>query len=246
MQKARVRQGAGRNRNPLPKVYQSDFDNYVLSGLKEEAAFKNMVITPSSLIQGVALANSADSYEFDFVASNRNSEFPDRKLIDKDVFVATKWALCLAVVNTTKKGAEVLRAYANKEELAALADITNGADLEALYRGILRCQIDQTEHITDYFTGNFKHVPETYREVANLNLTEDSYQGVPGLHQMPIGLVLNGLRENRFTLKLPKFSSAPEWQTSAANTEVTAFLYLGGFLIKSGAQANYNKVRFEG
>lgn len=225
-----------------PKVYQASYDQYIYDKIVREEPTLGKVISPSYLKQKQALSNAQFSYEFDLLSSNPVSEFAasEVKLNDKDLFIATGMAACLANVNTTLEGTEILFAYPNSEAFATTG--ATAAHLQAFYNGHFSVMIDQTEIVSKMPAYKFLEVPETYQEIANLTLNHDSVKGFPGQQPLSPAWLLNGKQEIKITWKVPQFTATAGFQTTASNRQIRAHVILTGFIVKGGAQMHYDAI----
>lgn len=212
--------------------------NHVYSKLKKDADLKNYIISPSYLRKDLATAANNTQYTWRWKDSGDLS-LPEYGLTDTDVFVIVAMGLHLYKVDTTKVGKEVPFAYPNSEHFG-VAGVTP-SDLEAFYNGLLTIVQNNTEIVKGMPTACFRSVPETIQESANLNIDHDSYDGVPGLKELPFAIVLNGQSKTEFRLQIPSFPAAGV-QTSAANTEIRVSWFLSGFRIDSGAKVHYDRI----
>lgn len=221
-----------------PQIYPISRERAILEKIRRSASLRGFVVSPGHLREDVKIDNNKTNYAFNLVSSNRNTERPERKLNDKNVFVATKMGLLLAQKVVAKPGTEILQSYPNPQVFGGTAQ--TAAELESFYSGELEARIDNTIVYDGLPTSLFRYVPET---IKSASITHSNYAGVPGLIDLEPMLVLNGQREMKFSVEVPGFTTGtPAWQTTDAGVEATLVLYLTGFLINSAAEGHYEHV----
>lgn len=213
--------------------------------LRRASALKKFPVTESFLRQDLVIKNNQTTYAFDFHQNNRAAERPQVLLSDKDVFVVSAMALCLAKVNPAKPQTAILHSYPNKQHFTVGSTVA--ADLEAFYNAELSAQIDSTVVFDPLSTLRFRHVPgniELPIEAGGAQAVPvSSYAGVPGLQDIEPGLVMNGQRSQKFTLELQRFETGtPAWESGDADNVIKAVLYLDGYKITSAAESHYQDV----
>src|SRR5689334_17283453 len=114
--------------------------------------------TLSFLRQQVELKNNQTTLLFDF-DGNQPGVSTERKLSSKDGFFAHSLGLYLLIEDSAKPGSGVLQSYPNYQTIIRKAGIlvANASDLEALYNGQMKAQIDQTVVFDGLDTRRFRH-----------------------------------------------------------------------------------------
>lgn len=213
--------------------------NQVRKTLKNDPQLgKGFITSESYLRMDQLIAINKSNYDFKWKDTG-NLELPQQGLTDTDIFIIVEMGLHLLKVDSAKYGKEIPYAYPNTEHFT-LPGVTPD-DLEAFYNGKLTVMQNNTEVSKDFSTAMFRHVPETTKETANLNIAHDSYKGVPGLKELGAAIVLNGQQKNEFRLAIPGFSGKAV-QATSGTVQTYVSLYLSGFRIDSAASVHYDRI----
>lgn len=226
------------------KNYPISQNRALLEQLRESKSLSGLNITPGYLLDYKQISNSEYSYDMNFSSSNPLQERPRVLLSPKDVFVVTHLRVELFRAATAKPGAFIPQTYPNAVEFGANA----AADLAAFYNADLIVRIGDNVIFDPIPTRQFLHVPELVELPVETGgqpaIPVTAYQDSFGLALMEPGLVLNGLRENAFTVKIRPFATGttPAWAGPGSGTEHYVAIYAKGFKVSDAARSHYELV----
>lgn len=200
---------------------------------KAKGMFEGATPTISYLREEANIVNNNGVYQFTFNEQTGVTRPTERKLSIKDAFLANMIWLFTLVEAKTKPGSGVLMTYPNPVEIAK-AGTSSADELEAIYNGTLKAQVDQDLIFDGIDTRRFRVVSATQLNAINDKEQQDYAAG--GLLVEP-NLVLNGSRKNIFTLQLPAFDSSvtPNMAATLATHNIRVVLVFGGYYIPGGA-----------
>ncbi|GAA4366849.1 hypothetical protein GCM10023185_38270 [Hymenobacter saemangeumensis] len=196
---------------------------------------KGSVPTLATLREERVLVNNNGTYTFEF-NEQRAGQRPTETLLSlKDMFVANSIALGILVERKTKPGTGVVHRYPSMH-VVAQAGATNATDLESIFNGHLKAQIDQQVMMDKFSTRRFRHVPQGSGINTDAGIT-GAIQSSPndGLVMLEPNLILRGTKKNTFTLTIPTFEVAAAIAATDAAFDVRVVLELNGFIIPGGA-----------
>lgn len=226
-------------------AYTSERERSLFETLKSR--FPNNVVSRSYLRQDIALADNRDSYSASFLAENGLGDLPQRRLSRADLFVAFMMGIFLIREAKAKPGSGVLLTYPNPVVFATVG--TAGADLEAIYNGLIKLEINNSIPFDAYPSRHFRHVPETQQRAAftlQNAAGNENVAGAPvvagsnqhpddGVALLPQNVYLFGENTNKMTLTIPTY---PGIDLSDSNNDFSAMVgfVLEGFLIQGQGQ----------
>jgi len=204
---------------------------------------KGVIPTMGTLREQIALANNNTTYNFTFNEQKAGGRRTDILLSIKDSFYVNAMSLGIIVERKSKPGSGVVYRYP-ETYVTVFGAGTNAEDLEAVYNGLFKAQIDRDVLMDKMSTSRFRAVPRrlageasftnaAQNKVNYLTHAESDYRD--GLVQIEPNLVLRGTKQNQFTLTLPQFDAAPSWQATDPAYEIAVVLEAHGFLIPGGA-----------
>jgi hypothetical protein len=197
---------------------------------------KGSVPTMATLREERVLVNNNGTYTFDFNEQKSGIRPTEALLSIKDAFVANAMSLSILVERKAKPGTGVLYHYPNPHEVVK-AGTVNWTDLEAIYNGQLKAQIDQQVMMDKFPTRRFRYAPQNTGIVSGGDVGVLQSSAVDGLVPAEPNLILRGTKKNIFTLTVPTFESGQTTAIAATDPafDVRVVLELNGFIIPGGA-----------
>ena len=200
-------------------------------------------VTPmmATLREQIVLANNNTTYKFTFNEQRGGSRRTDILLSIKDSFYANGLSLGILVERKNRPGSGVITYYPDPFLNGNTG--ADAADLECVYNGQLKAQIDRDVLLDKFSTRRFRRVPQRVSGQASQNSGgATQYYGVPGEQHTSDGvvylepnLVLRGTKSNEFTVTLPQFDVTPSLVSSDPAYEISLVMEVHGFLIPGGA-----------
>lgn len=201
---------------------------------------KGTIPTLATLREERVLVNNNGTYVFEFNEQRANVRATENLLSIKDAFVANSMSLGILVERKTKPGTGVLLHYPSQHMLLQ-AGATSPIDLEAVFNGFLKAQIDQQVMMDKFSTRRFRYVPQNAGIAVAENIAGTVQSSpVDGLVNVEPNLILRGTKKNIFTLTIPTFDAGATTSIAAIDAafDVRVVLELNGFIIPGGAGLN--------
>lgn len=199
---------------------------------------KGSVPTLATLREEKVLVNNNGTYVFEYNDQKANARPTESLLSIKDAFVANTMALGIIVERRAKPGTGILLHYPSQQE-ALKGGQVNWLDLECVYNGQLKVQIDQQVMMDKFSTRRFRHVPQNAGIMIDSGVYGGAIQSSPadGLVYAEPNLILRGTKKNTFTLTIPTFDGGQTTAIAATDPafDVRVVLELNGFIIPGGA-----------
>ncbi|QIX59707.1 hypothetical protein HER32_00255 [Hymenobacter sp. BT18] len=206
---------------------------------KAKQMSKNATPTMGFLREEIVLANNNNTYRFGFNEQRSGIRGSEKMLSIKDSFIANRLQLGILVERKTKPGTGVIMTFPNPV-VVATAGTTSATDLEVIFNGQLKAQIDQEVLMDGFSTRRFRFVPSTQQQTGaananNIALSEQRFGD--GQVEVEPNIILVGTKRNEFTITLPQFdpSVTPNIAATDAAFDVRLVLELSGFHIPGGA-----------
>jgi hypothetical protein len=200
---------------------------------------KGVIPMMATLREQAVLANNNTTYKFSFNEQKATPKRTEILLSIKDSFYVNSLSLGILVERKTKPGSGVVTYFPDAYTIA-IGGNANYTDLESVYNGTLKAQIDRDVLMEKISTSRFRHVPQ--RTSSEASFSGGVTYGSQAQHEQNYGLVhiepnivLRGTKNNEFTLTLPQFDVTPNIASSDPAFEVSVVLQAQGFLIPGGA-----------
>ena len=199
---------------------------------------KGVVPTLATLREERVLVNNNGTYVFEFNEQKANARQTETLLSIKDAFVANTMSLGILVERKTKPGSGLLLHFPCMQELNKAGNV-NWLDMEVIYNGVLKAQIDQQVMMDKFSTRRFRYAPQNAGLLIDNNVIGGAIQSSAsdGLVNAEPNLILRGTKKNTFTLTIPTFDASAAAAIAATDPafDVRVVLELNGFIIPGGA-----------
>lgn len=213
-------------------------DAAVYNRLKQDDAYPNNIVSPSTIRMEAYLVNGKAEYEF-FTRKLGNESSTERKLNEQDAFRLTDVGIFLMQEPTAVAGIGVLQTYPNPIMFPNETGFAQTLHLEHIYNGDLVVKIGDTTYVPGMSVRDCRVVGTAQQTNASTNRSE-RHPG-EGFVSFTPQFTLRGRENNSLKLVVPA-NSNQKVESDSANSgyKIKVVMILKGFVI-TGAGTPQNK-----